>query len=60
MPRHYIYCTRRPPDDRFRRFHERAKTEGWGAYEIDSSHNPHITNPNALADLLVAIAKQPA
>jgi pimeloyl-ACP methyl ester carboxylesterase len=59
MPRHYIYCTRRPPDDRFRRFYERARTEGWGAYEIDASHNPHITSPNALADLLIAIAKQP-
>ncbi len=52
MPRHYIYCTRRPPDDRFRPFYERAKREGWGAYEIDASHNPHITAPEALADLL--------
>ena len=60
MPRHYIYCKRCPPDDRFRRFYDRARSEGWGAYEIDASHNPHITNPNALADLLIAIAKQPA
>ncbi|MGE0565959.1 MAG: alpha/beta fold hydrolase [Pseudolabrys sp.] len=58
MPRHYIYCTRRPPDDRFRPFYERAKAEGWGAYEIDASHNPHITNPNGLADLLNTIAKK--
>jgi pimeloyl-ACP methyl ester carboxylesterase len=24
LPRHYIYCKRNPPDDRFRRFYERA------------------------------------
>ncbi len=56
LPRHYIYCTRHPPDDRFRRFYERAQREGWGAHEIDSSHNPHITCPEALADLLDRIA----
>jgi pimeloyl-ACP methyl ester carboxylesterase len=57
LPRHFIYCTRRPPDDRFRPFYERAKREGWGHYEIDASHNPHITNPEALAGLLDAIAR---
>jgi pimeloyl-ACP methyl ester carboxylesterase len=56
LPRHYIYCTRRPPDDRFRPFFDRAQREGWGAYEIDSSHNPHITCPDVLADLLARIA----
>jgi pimeloyl-ACP methyl ester carboxylesterase len=57
LPRHYIYCSRRAPDDRFRPFYERAKTESWGAYEIDASHNPHITAPELLADLLDRIAK---
>lgn len=56
LPRHYIYCQRHSPDDRFRRFYDRAKTEGWGAYEIDSSHNPHITCPQVLANLLDRIA----
>ena len=56
LPRHYIYCTRHPPDDRFRPFYERAKREGWGAYEIDASHNPHITCPQALTELLDRIA----
>jgi pimeloyl-ACP methyl ester carboxylesterase len=55
LPRHYIYCTRRPPDDRFRRFYERAKREGWSTHELDSSHNPHISCPDALADLLTRI-----
>ena len=56
LPRHYIYFTRHPPDDRFRPFYERAKREGWGAHEIDASHNPHITCPQALTDLLDRIA----
>lgn len=56
LPRHYIYCQRHPPDDRFRQFYERAKREGWGTHEIDSSHNPQITCPDVLADLLARIA----
>ncbi len=56
LSRQYIYCTRVAPDDRFRRFYERAKREGWGNHEIDASHNPHITCPDVLADLLARIA----
>ena len=57
LPRHYIYCTRHPPDDRFRQFLERARREGWGTSEIDASHNPHITCPTVLMDLLETIAR---
>jgi pimeloyl-ACP methyl ester carboxylesterase len=56
LPRHYIYCKRASPDDRFRQFYERGKRDGWGTYEIDSSHNPHINCPDVLADLLTQIA----
>jgi pimeloyl-ACP methyl ester carboxylesterase len=56
LPRHYVYCARHSPDDRFRPFYERARRDGWGAYEIDSSHNPHITCPEVLAELLMRIA----
>ncbi len=56
LPRHYIYCSRNAPDDRFRRFYERAQREGWGVDAIDSSHNPHITCPQVLAGLLDRIA----
>lgn len=56
LPRHYIYCKRHPPDDRFRPFYERAKREGWGTHEIDASHNPHITCPEVLTELLDRIA----
>ena len=34
----------------------RAQAEpGWKYYELDSSHNPHITCPEALRDLLLRI-----
>ncbi len=56
LPRHYIYCTRISPDDRFRPFYERAKREGWRTYEIDASHNPHVTCPDVLTNLLDKIA----
>jgi hypothetical protein len=57
LRRDYIYCTRNSADDRFRPFYERAKREGWGAHEIDASHNPHVTCPDVLADLLTKIVR---
>jgi pimeloyl-ACP methyl ester carboxylesterase len=57
LPRHYIYCTRHAPDDRFRPFYERAKREGWGIFEIDSGHCPQVTCCDALADLLARIVR---
>jgi len=55
-PRHYIYATRNAPGDVFRQFAERAKREpGWTLHEIDASHNPHITCPDALMKSLTQI-----
>jgi pimeloyl-ACP methyl ester carboxylesterase len=55
-PRSYIYCRRIGATDVFRQFAERAQREsGWRYFEIDSSHNPHITAPQALMDLLEKI-----
>ena len=52
-PRRYIYCQRNGPGDVFRQFLERAQREaGWRHFEIDASHNPHITAPQALLALL--------
>jgi pimeloyl-ACP methyl ester carboxylesterase len=51
-PRTYIYAKRARPDDGFRPFLERAKREGWRSYEIDASHNPHITAPDVLMKIL--------
>ena len=55
-PRHYIYAKKNGPGDVFRQFGERAKSEaGWKYYEIDASHNPHITCPDVLMKLLTDI-----
>lgn len=51
-PRSYIYCKRIGPVDFFGQFPPRAKTEGWGYVEMDASHNPHITAPEELRDVL--------
>jgi pimeloyl-ACP methyl ester carboxylesterase len=57
MPRFYIYAQRHNPGDPFRQFLDRAKKEGWPAFEMDASHSPHVTAPDALADILDQIAK---
>jgi hypothetical protein len=56
LPRSYIYCERYGPGDIFKQFAERARNEGWRLFEIDASHNPHITAPEELRDILVDIA----
>jgi hypothetical protein len=56
LPRHYIYAKKSGPGDVFRQFADRAKSEaGWKYYEIDASHNPHITCPQDLMALLTRI-----
>jgi pimeloyl-ACP methyl ester carboxylesterase len=56
LPRTYIYCQRKTAEDTFRQFAERAQRERWGYHEIDASHSPHVTAPDALSLLLSAIA----
>jgi len=59
LPRSYIYCLQPRPGDVFRQFADRAQREpGWQYLEIDTSHNPHITAPDALAAMLDEIAAQ--
>jgi pimeloyl-ACP methyl ester carboxylesterase len=58
-PRHYIYAKKNGPGDVFRQFGDRAKSEaGWTYHEIDASHNPHITCPDALMALLTKIMER--
>ena len=58
LPRSYIYCTRSGPGDVFRPFADRARADAaWRYAELDASHNPHITMPDTLADLLDRIAR---
>ena len=57
LPRSYIYCTRSGPGDVFRPFAEAARASAeWRCFELDASHNPHITMPDTLAGLLHRIA----
>ena len=59
MPRSYVYCTRVPPGDPFAQFADRARSEsGWRYFELDASHNPHITMPDTLAGLLDRIVAE--
>jgi pimeloyl-ACP methyl ester carboxylesterase len=56
-PRSYIYATRASPADAFRPFAERARSDpAWRYYEIDASHSPNVTAPDALMALLGKIA----
>ena len=57
FPRSYIYCTRKTPDDVFAQFSKRFKSDpAWRYFEIDASHSPNVTAPEALAKLLTQIA----
>jgi pimeloyl-ACP methyl ester carboxylesterase len=57
LRRTYIYCTKSRPGDVFRQFRERASSEkGWKCIDIDASHSPHVTSPEALAKILDGIA----
>jgi pimeloyl-ACP methyl ester carboxylesterase len=59
-PRSYIYCKKCAPGDVFRQFAERAQREsGWRYFELDASHNPHITMPQELMALLENIIAAP-
>ena len=56
LPRSYIYATRITPADTFGPFARRTKNEaGWRYFEIDSSHSPNVTAPEALMALLEKI-----
>ncbi|MEN9539325.1 MAG: hypothetical protein RLZZ126_1560 [Pseudomonadota bacterium] len=57
LPRSYVYCNRAGPGDVFRQFSNRARTEpNWRHFEIDTSHNPHITTPDELTRIFRDIA----
>ncbi|HKZ07984.1 MAG TPA: alpha/beta hydrolase [Methylomirabilota bacterium] len=58
LPRTYIFCTRQAPGEPFRPFAERARRErDWRYLEIDATHSPNVTAPDALARLLDGIAR---
>lgn len=61
LPRTYVYCTRTAPDDTFGQFARRFKADPtWKVHDIDASHSPNVTAPEALTRLLDQIARYPA
>jgi hypothetical protein len=52
LPRDYILCTK---SEAFRPYAQRARDAGWTVHELDASHNPHITIPEPLTNLLEQI-----
>ena len=57
LPKTYIYCTISRPGDVFRQFRDRAsKEKGWTCVDIDASHSPHVTAPEALTKILDGVA----
>jgi len=56
LPKTYIYCTKARPGDVFRQFRERAHKEGWQCFDLEASHSPNVTAPDALVEILEAIA----
>ena len=56
LPRSYVYATLITPAGTFGPFARRAKSEaGWRYLEIDASHSPNVTAPEALMRLLQKI-----
>jgi pimeloyl-ACP methyl ester carboxylesterase len=59
LPRSYIYATRASPVDAFGPFAARFRSDpAWNYQEIDASHSPHVTAPEALMALLGKIVSQ--
>jgi pimeloyl-ACP methyl ester carboxylesterase len=57
LPRSYIYATRITPADTFGPFARMTKADpAWRYFEIDASHSPNVTAPQALMGLLQKIA----
>ncbi len=58
VPRSYIYCTKKGGEDPFLQFAKRFKSDpAWRYHEIDASHSPNVTAPEALAKLLCEIVR---
>ncbi len=62
LPRSYIEATRNThgPFAPFLAAALPRKTPGWACYEIDASHSPNITSPEALMALLDRAIRQSA
>ncbi len=58
VPTSYILTVdpgRKPSEDMFFRFHERARERGWSCSTMEADHVPHLTQTSALVDLLAPV-----
>jgi pimeloyl-ACP methyl ester carboxylesterase len=55
LPRIYIQCMRYADRGPFGQFAARARAQRWPTYELDASHSPNVTAPEALMELLQRI-----
>ena len=55
LPRSYIQCMRYADQGPFGQFAARARRDGWPLYELDASHSPNVTAPDALVEVLQKI-----
>ena len=55
LPRSYIQCMRYADQGPFGQFAARARRDGWTLYELDASHSPNVTAPDALVEVLQKI-----
>lgn len=53
VPRTYIYCLQKYPGDTFGPHAKRAQEAGWRYREIDATHTPNVTSPEALLKLIL-------
>ena len=56
-PRSYIYCAKKASGDPFAQFAARFRADpAWRFHQMDASHSPNVTAPEALATLLLGLA----
>jgi pimeloyl-ACP methyl ester carboxylesterase len=56
IPRTYIYCTDKEPGDIIAPFADRARNSpNWSYYEIAAFHDPQITHPRQVAEILLMV-----
>jgi len=59
VPRVYIQCMRYADKGPFNQFAERARSHnGWRSYELDASHSPNVTAPDALMKVLQQVLQE--
>ena len=57
FPRSYIHCTKKVGPDVFRQFADRFRGDpAWRFQEMDASHSPNVTAPEALAAVMLRMA----